>query len=240
MRRHREAILACGILPHLARPQRGPALLATAIVPLGPLPVFAPLLLPPFADKRRRGRLNLARSASSRTTHILMMVDSRLLGWAPESRPNQCLQPADPEQPAFSRLLPNRTCRRHAKIGANDPKLTLIAGTPTATVGAEPVGPLEMTVARLPLGSEFSGTTDMASVVSLPANFVPAYNRACGARRLAVRSSTFFAAVMIAAGGGFCGVEAWAADVVPTGAPAAAAASAPKPCTDGSSFISTD
>src|SRR6266576_3084454 len=46
-----------------------------------------------------------------------------------------------------------------------------------------------------------------------------------------------FAAVIIAAGGASCGVEAWAADVVPTGA---TAASAPKPCTDGWSFISTD
>ena len=55
-----------------------------------------------------------------------------------------------------------------------------------------------------------------------------------------MQSSAFFAAVMIAAGGAFCGVEAWAADVVPTGAAAATAASAPKPCTDASSFISTD
>src|SRR3989440_6076961 len=46
-----------------------------------------------------------------------------------------------------------------------------------------------------------------------------------------------FAAVIIAAGGASCGVEAWAADVVPTGA---TAASAPKPCTDGWSFIATD
>src|SRR2546430_17009204 len=49
-----------------------------------------------------------------------------------------------------------------------------------------------------------------------------------------------FAAVIIAAGGAFCGVEAWAADVVPTGASAATAASAPKPCTDGWGFIATD
>src|SRR5258705_8019164 len=49
-----------------------------------------------------------------------------------------------------------------------------------------------------------------------------------------------FAAVIIAAGGASCGVEAWAADVVPTGAAAATAASAPKPCTDGWSFIATN
>jgi predicted porin len=55
-----------------------------------------------------------------------------------------------------------------------------------------------------------------------------------------VQSSAFFAALIIAAGGAFCGAEAWAADVVPTGAAAATAASTPKPCTDGWGFISTD
>ena len=35
-------------------------------------------------------------------------------------------------------------------------------------------------------------------------------------------------------------MEAWAADVIPTGASAATAASAPKPCTDGWGFIATD
>src|SRR5256886_6242255 len=49
-----------------------------------------------------------------------------------------------------------------------------------------------------------------------------------------------FAAVIIAAGGASCEVEAWAADVVPPGAAAATAASAPKPCTDGWGFIATD
>src|SRR5258708_38796847 len=49
-----------------------------------------------------------------------------------------------------------------------------------------------------------------------------------------------FAAVLIAAGGASCGVEAWAADVVPMKAPSAAAASASKVCTDGWSFIATD
>src|SRR4030081_4643 len=49
-----------------------------------------------------------------------------------------------------------------------------------------------------------------------------------------------FAAVILAAAGVSCAVEAWAADVVPTGASAATAASAPKPCTDGWSFIATD
>src|SRR5258706_4562356 len=49
-----------------------------------------------------------------------------------------------------------------------------------------------------------------------------------------------FAAVIIAAGGASCGVEAWAADAVPTGASAATAASAPKACTDGWSFIATN
>src|SRR5258708_15449183 len=49
-----------------------------------------------------------------------------------------------------------------------------------------------------------------------------------------------FAAVIIAAGGASCGVEAWAADVMPMKAPPAAAASAPKVCTDGWSFIATD
>ena len=55
-----------------------------------------------------------------------------------------------------------------------------------------------------------------------------------------MQRSAFFAAVILATGGTSCGVEAWAADIVPTGASAAAAASAPKPCTDGWSFIATD
>src|SRR5712675_2256084 len=58
--------------------------------------------------------------------------------------------------------------------------------------------------------------------------------------RLAVQSSAFFAVALIAAGGASCGVEAWAADVAPTGATAATTASAPKPCTDGWSFIATN
>ena len=55
-----------------------------------------------------------------------------------------------------------------------------------------------------------------------------------------MKNSAFLAAVIIAAGGASYGVEAWAADVVPTGASAATAASAPKPCTDGWGFIATD
>jgi len=55
-----------------------------------------------------------------------------------------------------------------------------------------------------------------------------------------VQSSAFFAAVIIAAGGASCGVEAWAADVMPMKAPSAAAASAPKTCTDGWGFVFTD
>jgi predicted porin len=58
--------------------------------------------------------------------------------------------------------------------------------------------------------------------------------------RLTVRSSAFFAAVTIAAGGAFCGVEAWAADVVPAGTTSATAAPAPKSCTDAWNFIATD
>src|SRR3981189_2872640 len=46
-----------------------------------------------------------------------------------------------------------------------------------------------------------------------------------------------FAAVILAAAGVSCAVEAWAADIMPV---KAAAASAPKPCTDGWGFISTD
>src|ERR1700747_881041 len=46
------------------------------------------------------------------------------------------------------------------------------------------------------------------------------------------------AAVLLAAGSASCGVEVWAADVVPTGASAATAASAP--CIDGWSFIATN
>src|ERR1700741_461565 len=55
-----------------------------------------------------------------------------------------------------------------------------------------------------------------------------------------MQSSAFFAAVIIAAGGACCGGKAVAADAATAGAPAATAASAPKPCTDASSFVSTD
>src|SRR5712675_793751 len=49
-----------------------------------------------------------------------------------------------------------------------------------------------------------------------------------------------FAAVILAIASVSGEVEAWAADVVPTGASLATAASAPKPCSDGWSFIATD
>src|SRR3979490_2539173 len=45
---------------------------------------------------------------------------------------------------------------------------------------------------------------------------------------------------MLAAAGASCEVEAWAADNMPMETPVATAASAPKPCTDASSFIATD
>ena len=48
------------------------------------------------------------------------------------------------------------------------------------------------------------------------------------------------AAVLLAADSASCGAEAWAADVVPTAASAATAASAPKACIDGWSFIATN
>jgi predicted porin len=53
-----------------------------------------------------------------------------------------------------------------------------------------------------------------------------------------MQSSAFFAAAIIATGSS-CGVAS-AADVASTGPPAAAAASAPKACTDGWGFIATD
>src|SRR5260370_26272494 len=49
-----------------------------------------------------------------------------------------------------------------------------------------------------------------------------------------------FAAVIFAAAGVSCAVEAWAADTMPVKTPPAAAASAPKTCTDGWGFIFTD
>src|ERR1700704_2467313 len=49
-----------------------------------------------------------------------------------------------------------------------------------------------------------------------------------------------FAAVILAAAGVCCELEAWAADTVPTGASAATAASAPKTCTGLWDFIDTD
>src|SRR6201993_2944627 len=97
-----------------------------------------------------------------------------------------------------------------------------------------------MTVARLPLGSEFSGIPDIASVRSCRPTLYLLTIVHVEPGRLKVQSSAFFAAVIVAAGGAFCGVEAWAADVDPTGATAATAASAPRPCTDGWGFIATD
>src|SRR6266446_2760406 len=47
-------------------------------------------------------------------------------------------------------------------------------------------------------------------------------------------------AVILAAAGASCEVEAWAADTMPVKTPPAAAASAPKTCTDGWSFIATN
>src|SRR6266478_4978628 len=59
-----------------------------------------------------------------------------------------------------------------------DPKLTLIGG---ALQQLSPRGTrwlLEMTVARLPLGPEFSGITAYGADPVLPTNFVPTYNHA--------------------------------------------------------------
>jgi hypothetical protein len=58
-----------------------------------------------------------------------------------------------------------------------DPKLTLIGGRPTGNCGTR--WPLEMTVARLPLGSEFSSITAYGAGTLLPTNLAPAYNGAC-------------------------------------------------------------
>src|SRR5260370_36685480 len=58
--------------------------------------------------------------------------------------------------------------------------------------------------------------------------------------RLAVQNPAFFAAVILVAAGASCEVEAWAADVMPMKTPSAVEASAPKPCTDGWSFIGTN
>src|SRR5258707_6230964 len=100
--------------------------------------------------------------------------------------------------------------------------------------------PLERTVEGLPLGSEFSGITAYgAGIPCRPTLYLLTVAHG-EPGRLAVQSSAFFAAVIIAAGGASCGVEAWAADVVSTGATAATAASAPKPCTDGWGFIAPD
>ena len=46
--------------------------------------------------------------------------------------------------------------------------------------------------------------------------------------------------IVLGLAGAFCAVNAWAADLTPVKAPPAAAASTPKPCTDGWGFISTD
>ena len=45
---------------------------------------------------------------------------------------------------------------------------------------------------------------------------------------------------MLTVAGVLCAGRVWAADTVPVKAPAAVAASMPKPCTDGWSFIATD
>jgi hypothetical protein len=53
----------------------------------------------------------------------------------------------------------DRKSSAYVQTDAIDPKLTLIGGCPTATVAAEAVGSFKITVARLPLGSEFSDIT---------------------------------------------------------------------------------
>ena len=54
-----------------------------------------------------------------------------------------------------------------------------------------------------------------------------------------MQNSALFA-VILAAAGASCEVEAWAADTMPVKTPPAAAASAPKTCTDGWGFVFTD
>src|ERR1700682_6236778 len=49
-----------------------------------------------------------------------------------------------------------------------------------------------------------------------------------------------FTAIVLAVASASCAVDVWADDIVPMKAPPAAVASAPKPCTDGWSFIATD
>jgi len=49
-----------------------------------------------------------------------------------------------------------------------------------------------------------------------------------------------YTGIVLAVAGASCAVDAWAADIVPVKAPPATAASAPKPCTDGWTFIATD
>src|SRR5258707_12511513 len=46
--------------------------------------------------------------------------------------------------------------------------------------------------------------------------------------------------IVLAVAGASCAVDAWAADTMPVKTPPAAAASAPKTCTDGWGFIATD
>src|ERR1700716_47948 len=49
-----------------------------------------------------------------------------------------------------------------------------------------------------------------------------------------------FTGIVLAVAGASCAVDAWAADIMPMKAPPAAAASAPKPCTDAWDFIAAD
>src|SRR6202171_2925897 len=49
-----------------------------------------------------------------------------------------------------------------------------------------------------------------------------------------------FTAIVLAVASASCAVDVWADDIMPMKAPPAAAAPAPKPCTDGWSFIATD
>src|SRR4030088_3544437 len=49
-----------------------------------------------------------------------------------------------------------------------------------------------------------------------------------------------YTGIVLAVAGASCAVDAWAADIMPMKAPPAAAASAPKPCTDAWDFIATD
>ena len=68
---------------------------------------------------------------------------------------------------------------------------------------------------------------------------LPSHNSSMARQGACITKLVIFAATMLAAAGAACEVDAWAADIIPMTA-SAAAAFAPKPCTSLRDFVTTN